>query len=352
MAARGERRTTSILAALAACTLVAAGEAVGQSIPIGIIDFYGLNRVSADRARAALTLTEGDTISLVGDERPAFMASSEARLATVPGVSRARISLVCCDNGRAIVYVGIEERGSATMSFRAAPKGDTRLAPDIVQAGDEFSKLFLVSVQRGDAAEDRSQGHALAHDSATRAVQDRFVLYANRNLRELRRVLRSSPNAVERALAAQVLGYAADKSAVVDDLVYGMSDPSEDVRNNAMRALLVIAEMAPSAGRPVPRIPPEPFIALLNSPVWTDRNKASGALSALTSSRDPQLLEALRQREAITALAEMARWKSEGHAQAAFVVLGRIAGYLDDGALSLWRRGEREVVINAAGRRQ
>ena len=348
MTVRREAGTTSIFVALAACTLAVAGQAAGQSIPIGIIDFYGLNRVSAGRARTALTFKEGDTISLAGDERAAFMRTSEGRLATVPGVSRARISLVCCENGRAIVYVGIEERGSATMAFRAAPAADARLAADIVQAGDEFSKALPLAVQRGDAAEDRSQGHALAHDSAMRAIQDRFVLYANRDLPELRRVVRSSSNAAERALAAQVLGYAADKAAVVDDLVYGMSDPSEDVRNNAMRALLVIAEMAPSAGRPVPRIPPQPFIALLNSPVWSDRNKASGALMAITSSRDPQLLEALRQPEAITALAEMARWKSEGHAQAAFFILGRIAGYSDDGALNLWRRGEREVVINAA----
>ena len=349
MGAPHEPRTSSILVVLAACwTLVAAGEAVGQSIPIGIIDFYGLNRVSADSARAALTFKEGDTISFAGDERPPFMAASELRLATVAGVSRSRISLVCCDNGRAIVYVGIEERGSATMLFHAPGEGDVRLAPDIVQAGDEFSKTLVVAVQRGAAAEDRSQGHALDHDSAVRAVQYRFVRYANRDLPELRRVVRSSPNAAERALAAQVLGYAADKSAVVDDLVYGMRDPSEGVRNNAMRALLVIAEMSPNTGTPVPRIPPEPFIALLNSPVWTDRNKASLALSALTSRRDPQLLEALRRREAITALAEMARWKSEGHAQAAFVILARIAGYSDDGALGLWRRGEREVVINSA----
>jgi hypothetical protein len=181
-----------------------------------------------------------------------------------------------------------------------------------------------------------------------RAIQERFVPYAKRDLAELRRVLRSSANAAERALAAQVLGYAADKAAIVDDLVYGMSDPSEDVRNNATRALVVIAEMTPAAGRPVPRIPPAPFIALLNSAVWTDRNKSSLALMALTESRDPQLLAALRAPEAMVALAEMARWKSEGHAQAAFMILGRIAGYSDDDAFRLWQRSEREVVIKAA----
>ena len=125
---------------------------------------------------------------------------------------------------------------------------------------------------------------------------------------------------------------------------YGMNDPSENVRNNAIRALMVMAEMTPVPGRSVPRIPYQPFIALLNSPVWSDRNKASGALMALTQERDPELLGAL-QRQAVTALVEMARWKSEGHAQAAFFILARIAGYSDDAAFGLWQRGEREVVI-------
>ena len=347
MTAKRETTMTKIIAAVAVCTLVAAGEAAGQAIPIGIIDFYGLCGVSADRARAALTFTEGDTILLAGDEPPAFIAASEARLAAVPDVRQAKINLVCCDNGRAIIYVGIEERGSPTMSFRAAPQSDARLAADVVQAGDEFSQALMLATQRGDAGEDRSQGHALAHDSAMRAIQERFVIYAKRDLPELRRAVRGSSNAAERALAAQVLAYAPDKSAVVDDLVYGMTDPAKDVRNNAMRALLVIAEMAPSSGRPVPRIPPQPFIALLSSLEWSDRNKASGALEVLTRNRDPGLLETLRQ-QAVSPLAEMARWKSEGHALPAFLILARIAGYSDEAALEVWRRGERESLIKAA----
>src|SRR5215510_4660067 len=246
MNARRELTATSIIAAFGVWTLVAAAEAAGPAIPIGIIDFYGLSKVSAERARTALTFREGDMIPVAGDERRAFTAATEDQLAALPGVSQARTNLVCCDNGRAIIYVGIEERGSVTMSFRAAPKGDARLAADIVEAGDELSKALSLAVQRGDAADDRSQGHSLAHDSATRAIQGRFVIFADRDLSQLRHVLRSSSNSAERALAAEVLGYAADKSAVVDDLVYGMSDPSEGVRNNAMRALLAIAEMTPN----------------------------------------------------------------------------------------------------------
>jgi hypothetical protein len=311
-------------------------------IPIGIIDFYGSSKVPVERARAALTFREGDTISPEANEPPAFIAATETKLEALPGVARARVNLTCCDNGRAIAYVGIEESGSKTMTFREAPRGDARLAADVVQAGEEFSKAFTSAVERGDAVEDRSQGHALNHDAATRAVQDRFVTYANRDLAQLRRVLRSSSNAAERALAAQVLGYAADKPAIVDDLVYGMSDPSEAVRNNSMRALLVIAEMTPKA----PRIPAEPFVALLSSLAWSDRNKAAGALDALTR-RHPECLKTVRGR-AVSTLAEMARWKSVGHAQPAFLVLARVAGISDEVALQALQRGDRETVIQAA----
>ena len=337
-----------ILAVVAAWALVGAGQPAGQSIQIGIIDFYGLDGLSLDRARAALTFKEGDAVPRAADERAAWTAAAETRIATALDVNRARISLVCCDNGRAIAFVGIERRGARAMEFRASPTGDARLAADVVQAGAEFSKAMMAAVQRGDAGEDRSQGHALNTDPAMRAIQDRFIAFAKRDLTELRRVLRESADASGRALAAHVLGYAPDKSAVVDTLVYAMSDPSEGVRNDAMRALLVIAEMAPTAERPVPLIPPQPFVALLHSPVWTDRNKTSGALAALTVKRDPGLLEALKEPRAMTALAEMARWNSLDHAQAPFFVLARVAGYSDESAFNLWTRGERETVIKAA----
>jgi hypothetical protein len=105
--------------------------------------------------------------------------------------------------------------------------------------------------------------------------------------------------------------------------------------------------MAPISGRPIVRVPYEPFIALLHSPVWTDRNKASFALLELSARRDPKLLEKLR-REAMAPLIEMAHWKSEGHAFPAFMILGRIGGLSDEAIQAAWTRGEREDVINAA----
>ena len=97
--------------------------------------------------------------------------------------------------------------------------------------------------------------------------------------------------------------------------------------------------------------PVQPFIGLLNSPVWTDRNKASFALAELSERRDPKLLGKL-QREALAALIEMAHWKSGGHAKPALMILGRIGGQSDDAIQAAWTRGEREGIINAAVKRQ
>ena len=154
-------------------------------------------------------------------------------------------------------------------------------------------------------------------------------LRTSANARRGSRILRNSSDAAHRALAAQVLGYAADKPAVVEDLVYGMSDPSDEVRNNVMRTLMAFAEMRPGTGSAIPRVPAQPFIDLLGSPVWSDRNKASLALMALSAARDPELLAALRE-QALAPLVEMVRWKSDGHAQPAFFILGRIARYSDE----------------------
>jgi hypothetical protein len=235
------------------------------------------------------------------------------------------------------------------MPFRAAPTGPARLEADIVRSGEEFFAALRRAVERGEATEDHSQGHSLMHDPAARAIQERFVTFAKRDLGQLRRVLQSSGDAAHRALAALVLGYAPDKPAVVEDLVYGISDPDEEVRNNAMRALMVFAAMDPGVSGSVPRIPSEPFVALLNSAVWSDRNKASAALMFLTAKHDPELLAKLREKS-LASLIEMARLKVAGHAYAAFIILGRMTGYSDEAAQALWDGGEREIVIEAASR--
>ena len=334
------------LGVVALMLLVWADEARGQTLRVGIIDFYGFHQVTTGQAREALQIKEGDAIATDGDTKPASITQAEGRLSALRGVLSARMNLVCCDSGHAILYVGIEERGTSTLRFRVAPRGSIRLSGDVMQAGQEFSHALLQAVQRGDSGEDDSKGHALMHDPAVHAIQERFIVYAARDL-NLRDVLRQSADPEHRALAAQILGYAADKRTVTEDLAYGMDDPSEMVRNNAMRALAVIGTLASAAPELKIDVPTGSFVRLLNSPVWTDRNKASMALMALSANRDPQLIASLRE-HALASLIEMARWKSEGHAAASLWLLGRIGGLSEAAIQGAWSRGDREAVIEAA----
>jgi HEAT repeat protein len=200
------------------------------------------------------------------------------------------------------------------------------------------------AVLSGHAEEDDSGGHMLLTDAAARPAEDRLIAIAHNDLRLLRKVLRDSADSTHRALAAQLLGYAKDLQSVVPDLVYAMSDSSDGVRNNAMRALLVFTRA--TKVKP-PRVPHEPFIALLNSPVWTDRNKSSFALMQMASTRDPALLGMLRE-QALPSLVEMARWSDRGHAAAAFWILGNVAGLDDKDIAEDWDRNDRERVIEGA----
>jgi hypothetical protein len=259
----------------------------------------------------------------------------------------AHANVVCCDNGRAIVYVGVQERGTPVVRFHAAPHGSDRLPADVVAAGEAFEHAFVTAIQRGQAGEDRTQGHALNEAPEPRAVQERFIEYARRDLPRLRRVLSDSSDTAHRALAAQVLGYVEDKQSVVNDLVRAMHDPDEGVRNNAMRALLVFTYTKPTPRRRTPRVPEAPFIEFLGSPVWTDRNKSVAAVAELSRTRDPRLLARLRA-TALGPLVEMARWKSAGHAGPALVVLARLADRPDAEADAALANGGREAIISAA----
>jgi hypothetical protein len=220
----------------------------------------------------------------------------------------------------------------------------------MVKAGDALSDAVTRGAVKGDVAEDDSQGHALFHNPEARALQERFITFAAQDLKLLRAVLRESSEAHHRALAAEIIAYAANKRDVVEDLVYGMSDADEDVRNNSIRALMVIAGFARSSPKQHIKVPAEPFIEMLNSIIWTDRNKSSGVLLQLTAGRDAVLLSSLRQR-ALQSLVEMSRWKSPGHAAAAFFILGRVGNLSDDEIQKAWSSGNRQALIETVLKR-
>lgn len=305
------------------------------------VDLYGMRTVSEAALRAAIGVRAGDPVPVSGD-------SIRARVAALPGVAEVDVSTVCCsETGRTLLYVGIREVGTPPMVFRAAPAGAARLPGDILAAGVRFEAALMSAVQRGATAEDGSQGYSLAQDSALRSVQEDFHAIAANRADTLASVLRNSADPRHRALAAQILAYGTDRQAVARELLYAAEDPNDAVRNNATRALAVLAAWASRNPRAGVAIPPGLFVDFLNSVSWTDRNKGVMVLMPLTESRDSALLAQLRAR-ALPSLAEMARWTNAGHALGPFLILARLAGLSDEAAFKAWQAGDREAVIARA----
>ena len=335
----------TMLAAVVTLVLVVTHHLAAQTNAIiGIVDFYGLRQITEVQVRQALQFAEGDAIT------QSALTSAASRLRALPGISDARVEGVCCENGTRIVYVGIEEKESRAMRFNPSPTGQTRLPADVVRAGAAFEAALEKAVERGDFQEDQSRGHSLLHDPSARAVQEGFVAMADRYGQQLRGVLRESDAPEQRALAAQVLGYATDKASVVADLSSSMRDADAGVRNSALRALWLIAAFAQKNPNRKIQVAAEPFVDLLNSLTWTDRNKSSLALMSLTEPRDPALLSMLRQK-AVPALTEMARWKSRGHALAPVIILGRVAGIPEKDLAAAAASGNHAAIVDAALKR-
>jgi hypothetical protein len=322
--------------------------AAAQAPAIGDINLYGLHKISAEHILKTLDIRPGGPL-------PPSKGELEDALEQMPGIVRARVEAVCCEGSRAILFIGIEERGAPHAAFRSDPSGDAVLPSDLVDAYHGYLSVVQRLAQQGAAGEDLSAGHSRMKDSEASAFQDRFADFAEKHLSLLRDVLRHGSEAEQRAIAAFVIGYAPRKQDVVNDLQYALQDPDEAVRSNAARALKAIAVLASREPGLGIRISPTWFIELLHSVVLSDRVEAVSALLTLTDHRDPATLELIRDR-ALDEIVEMARWATPRYALPPFLLVGRVAGLTDDQILQSWEKGDRNSVIDkalaAAGRKR
>jgi len=318
--------------------LVAPGLLLAQLPRVGLVEIYGLHKVSAKSVQAALGVQPGDPL-------PASKAPIEDRLSKLPGVARASLEAFCCDGDKAVLYVGIEAREAHHFETRPVPTQEIALSPYIANAYHQFL----------DAGAD------------TARTEDRLRELATTEFADLKNALHNAVDPAERATATAVIRYAPDQRVAIAELQFAMQDSDEVVRANAMRGLdAFIASSAASssrgrkgvdAGPPLAgangaqsagvTVQPTWFIEMLNSIVWSERTHAANTLLELTAKRDPATLDQIRQR-GVESLAEMANWHIAAHAKPAFVLLGRIAGLRDDEIERQWASGERKKTIERA----
>jgi hypothetical protein len=329
-------------------TETAAAQAELRPARIRFIDFYGYAGLDVDKVRAALPIHEGATFpSLVALD--AMRPQIEAAVRRVTGRPATEVSLVSPGEDVWLIYIGLAGTSTKSLPYNPAPKGTARLPTTALDIYRQVDEAFGRAMQRGAAGEDDSKGYALSSDDpGLRASQMAMHEYAAQHAEEIRTVLRSAADNEQRQIAAELLGYANQSKQQLADLVWASHDSDGGVRNNATRALGVLARSNPKVAA---RIPAAGFIELLNSGKWTDRNKASGLLLQLSQGRAPKLLAAMRA-QALQSLLEMARWRS-GHAYAARVLLGRIAGLEETRLQKLAGDNEQvDVLIKAVQRKQ
>jgi hypothetical protein len=311
---------------------------------IGLVDFYGLHKVSESKVRQVLGAREGDPL-------PHSKGDTEEKLDAISGVVESHLEAVCCRDGKTILYVGIEERGAPHFEIRDEPDGEDKLPEEITSAYGRLIESLSDAARRGSTQEDLTAGQSRAADPSARAIQDMFPQLAKDHLADLRRVIHNSADEQQRATAVYVIAYAPKKSDVLDDLQYALKDFDAGVRTNATRALVAYAVSARLHPEQDLKVQATWFIEMLNSLSWSDRNRALLALQVLTDENDPLVLDQLRTR-AMPALVEMARWKTLEHALPAYVLVGRVAGLSQEQIERSWERGERESVIAAAAKKK
>jgi len=309
-----------------------------DSVPrVSSVDYYGLRKVAQHRVYQVVGVSAGDHI-------PPSKGVLEDQLEKVPGVVLARVEAVCCEGGKSMLFVGIEEKGAAHFAFRSAPFGETTLPAEIVEQHRDLTRVLDAAARRGVNAEDLTQGHPLSADTEARGIQQGFVEFARKHLAEIREVLRNAGDPEQRALAATLIGYAPDKKAVVGDLEFAVQDPDERVRASAMRALdgiAVLATLEPERGI---QISPTWLVEMLNSIVLSDRISATRALINLTQAR-PEATMGLLREKALPSLVEMAQWHSLRYALPAFILLGRVGGFSEEKIQQEWTGGDRAALV-------
>jgi hypothetical protein len=313
----------------------------GQSTPtIGIIEIYGARKTSQAEIRKALGLTEGGR--LTGSK-----GTIEDRIGDIDDVVAARVEAACCEGGKIILYVGVQEKGAPSFEYRTPPAEEIAFPEDVHSTYAKFIEAVRAAGKSGDASEDLSRGHSLMSDPAVRKIQSQFPVLANEHLEILRSVIRRSIDPEHRAIAAYVIGYADNKSAIVNDVQYALQDIDDTVRSNAIRAIAALAVLASKTPDPALKVSPTWLIEMLKSVTWTDRNNAAVALVTITETRDPGALDQLRER-ALTSLVEMARWEHLAHALPAYILLGRVAGIPEKELQDAWSHDQRELIIKRA----
>jgi len=312
-----------------------------NSSSIGSIDFFGTVGIDVQRIKDALPLHVGDQIAT--HSMKSAKAMIQQSIKNTIGMEPTDVAIACCDEQiRWVVFIGLPGKNYRPFQYKTKVNGSSKLHPQVIAVYREAMDLILESIQ-SHASEDNSRGYALSTYPPLRAKQLALHEYAEKDRELIYRVLEDSGDDEQRSVAAELVGYGSQGRQQIVALVRASQDMNEGVRNSAVRALGVLFDANKASAE---LVPPGPFVAMLNSGIWTDRNKGAFVIQGLTKNRNKGLL-AMLQKEASDSLLEMARWEDKGHVDSARIILGRIAGIDEKRLFQLVAAHDLDTIVQA-----
>jgi HEAT repeats len=152
------------------------------------------------------------------------------------------LALMCCnDRGEISIYVGLGGSNTAVLPLLPPPAQSTCLPVEAVHLHEDAAAAVGRAIEQGHSSEDDSRGYSLSADPAARTKQLSMHDYVATHEQPIEQALQGCADSKQRQAAATLLGYASQSPSQVAALVRASHDTDEAVRNNAVRALWVLA---------------------------------------------------------------------------------------------------------------
>ena len=337
---RLSQKVLAVLALMTIWCIVAANADEPEKFTIAGIYYFGCDDSHVDEIKSAIPVHVGDTYTSA-DMKKLKNKVFNAVWQTIR-CAPTDVAVITCEHRTWNLYVGLPGRSVKEATYNPQPEKMLELPTEAMSMHDDMmATLADVLSSKGAMIEDDSNGYSLSSDPGLRTKELAFRNWALQNRDLCFTVLKGSSDARQRSVAAEAVGYLDPSQEQIDVLVGASLDSSAVVRNNATRALGCIASSEKSATL---QIPADKFVQMLNSGVWTDRNKGEFVVAKLCR-RDPAVLKQLRD-SGMQALCEMSCW-DDAHAGGARYLLAKVANDSPENLKKYWLNGDVNALSTA-----
>lgn len=319
--------------------------ALSAQVPrVGLIEYYGYQKLSPERISRLAGVR-------VGDPMPPGKTELEQRIESSSDVVSAHAEGYCCLGDKVVLYLGLLESGARPFALHSPPSEDLQLPLKLDLVYQRLVRSLEAAHERGLTRETYDRGYPISEDDEARRAQETLALLVDPLVEDLGRVLRRAADEQARVAAAYILAYTRERKAAEGHLQYALRDFHPDVRQNALRSLEFLRRSLAAQPQGEPHVISATWlIEMLHSVVFSDRVEAARMLVRLTEERPPSVLEALEERS-LAQLAQMAVWQVPEHAEAPYLLLGRVLGLPEEQIVSSFRANQRDVVLEPIRKR-